>query len=170
MLLKENALRKECYSTKKSKYNYVYIFKCTDCSKELRIQISGLKKHSCKCRSCSQKGQPYANIYNELKNHRNRKVEFSITFDEFLKIIAKAECEYCAEKLIYNKHSKNWGKDLTRAHQLDRKDNLKGYTYDNVVCCCWDCNRLKSDRYTYEEFLLFSEALKKIRKQRLQIK
>lgn len=163
MLLKENAIRVEKIYYNPKKWYYVYVFNCLDCGKEIRPQQSGLKRHSGKCCSCSQQGQPYAHIYNELKNHRNTKVEFSISYEEFLEVINKAECEYCGKKLQYNKHSKDWGKNLTRAHQLDRKDNTKGYTTDNITCCCWTCNRLKSDVFTYNEFIKLSPILKEIR-------
>lgn len=51
-------------------------------------------------------------IYQELKNHRNKKVEFNLTFEDFLTIIKDNFCHYCGKELIYNKHSKNWGKNL----------------------------------------------------------
>lgn len=168
MLTKETALRKEknIYNKEKNKYNYVFIFKCKSCDEELKVQSSSFKIHSGKCKSCSQQGKDYAHIYNELKNHRNLKVEFTLTFQEFLDIINVAICDYCKTELIYNKHSKIWGKGLSRAHQLDRKDNLKGYEKNNVVCCCWTCNRLKSDVFTYEEFQLLSPILQTIMKNR----
>jgi hypothetical protein len=160
MLLKENSKRVEKYKGYK-----LYIFDCIKCnSVELKVQQQSIKRHSGKCRSCSQQGEDYFHIYNELKNHRNRKVEFSLSFEDFLTVISKGKCEYCDKVLIYNKHAKNWGKSLTRAHQLDRKDNSKGYTKENVACCCWNCNRLKSDIYSYEEFMLLSPILKEIHK------
>jgi hypothetical protein len=168
MLIKENSIRKEknIYNIEKNKFNYIFIFKCKNCDEEIRVQSSSFKTHSGKCRSCSQQGEDYAHIYNELKNHRNLKVEFKLTFEEFLNIIKTPICEYCKTEIVYNKHSKNWGKGLSRAHQLDRKDNLKGYIKDNVVCCCWTCNRLKSDVFTYEEFNLLSPTLQIIMKNR----
>ena len=167
MLLKENCLRVEERRTEKGVKYKIYIYNCLDCNKELPLQSSALKTHSCKCRSCSQKGEEYRFIYNELKNHRNRRVEFSITFEELKdKIINNPECHYCGKPLEYHKHSKNWGVNLSRAHQLDRKNNHEGYTYENTVTCCWTCNRLKSDVYTYEEFMILSPGLKKIRENR----
>jgi transcription elongation factor Elf1 len=168
MLLKENSLRKEKVTTNKSSY-YVYYFTCLECNKEIKAQTSQLKRHSGKCQRCSQLGEPYLFIYNELKNHRNKDVEFNISFDEFKKAILSSECHYCNTALVYNKHSREWGKGLTRAHQLDRKDNTKGYTLDNVVPCCWTCNRLKSDAFTYEEFCMLSPMLKEIQWKRKKI-
>lgn len=165
MLNKENANRKEKITSANSNY-YVYYFNCSICNKEIKAQSSQLKRHSGKCQRCSQLKEPYRFIYNELKNHRNRKVEFNLTFEEFKEIISNNNCHYCNEDLFYSEHSRNWGKSITRAHQLDRKDNLKGYNKDNVVPCCWTCNRLKSNEFTYEEFLLLSPILKIIKEQR----
>lgn len=161
MLLKENAIRKEKVVSAKSCY-YIYYFNCHQCNKEIKAQSSHFKTHSGKCQRCCQLGEPYLFIYNELKNHRNKNVDFTITFEEFKQLIASSECHYCGTTLVYNKHSRDWGKNLTRAHQLDRKDNLKGYTLDNVVTCCWTCNRLKSDIFTYDEFYMLSDKLKEI--------
>jgi len=165
MLLKENAIRKELVKSKNSEY-YVYFFECSECKKEIKSQSTQFKRHSGKCQRCSQLKEPYRFIYNELKNHRNKTVEFTLTFEEFKEIISNNKCNYCDEILIYNKHSRNWGKSLTRAHQLDRKDNSKGYVKNNVVPCCWTCNRLKSDIFTYEEFMMMSPILKQIKEKR----
>jgi hypothetical protein len=165
MLLKEQAIRKEKVTTTKTSY-YVYIFKCSECNKEIRAQASHLKTHSGKCLRCTQLKEPYRFIYNELKNHRNKNVEFKISFEEFKEVIKDAKCHYCNVPLVYHEHSRDWGKQLTRAHQLDRKDNDKGYTIDNVVTCCWTCNRLKSDAFTYEEFCRIGKILKEIQKEK----
>jgi len=57
-------------------------------------------------------------------------------------------CEYCGEQ----------------ASGLDRKDNTKGHTKDNCVPCCWECNTLKLNNFTYEQMLIMGKALKEARK------
>jgi len=166
MLLKENSHRKEKVISKNSSY-YVYYFYC-ECGKEIKSQSTQFKRHSGKCQRCCQLGEPYKFIYNELKNHRNKKVPFSLTFEELKEIIKNPFCHYCNIELNYNKHSRDWGKQLSRAFQLDRKDNKKGYYKENVVTCCWTCNRLKSDAFTYEEFMKLSPILKEIQKVRYE--
>ena len=47
-----------------------------------------------------------------------------------------------------------------------RKDNDIGYVKNNLVVCCWECNRLKSDRFTYKEFIKLSPILKEIMQNR----
>lgn len=49
-------------------------------------------------------------------------------------------CEYCNEK-------------PKKFNGLDRVDSNVGYTFLNVVPCCYDCNVMKSD-LTLEKFKL----------------
>lgn len=164
MLYKKDAIRIEIRDKTKSRSPYkVWYFKCSECDNEIRAQSYDLKTHSGKCGRCTQLGKPYMFIYNEIKNYRDKKVSFELTYEDLLKIIINEPvCHYCENLLIYHKHSRFYGKINSRAHQLDRKDNNKGYTVDNIVPCCWGCNKLKSDKFTYEEFLLFSPTLKLI--------
>jgi hypothetical protein len=168
MLLKENSRLVEVKKSKSGSKYKVFHFDCTECKKGIKAQISHLKTHSGKCTSCAQKKEPYLFIYNELKNHRNRNVDFDLSFNELLEFINKPECHYCNTKLIYHKHSRGLnGLAISRAHHLDRKDNSLGYKKENVVQCCWECNRLKSDRFSYDEFIQLKPILIKIMNDRL---
>lgn len=175
MLLKENALRKErkLISENPIKYQYYYIFKCigSNCTKEIKIQQGAIKSRTGKCMKCSHKGEPYKFIYNELlktlKRRNKHQEDDLISFKEFLEIINTKKCHYCGENVNYNKHTRdNSGNHLSRAYQLDRKDNEIGYTKDNLVVCCWTCNRLKSNEFSYDEFMKLSPILKKIKLKR----
>ena len=42
-----------------------------------------------------------------------------------------------------------------RYNGIDRLDNTAGYTPGNCVPCCWDCNRMKSNK-TVEDFLAWA--------------
>jgi hypothetical protein len=82
---------------------------------------------------------------------RNRNLEFTLTKDDIKNIIFK-NCHYC------NMEAKNFQKGLTNRingnrfyNGIDRKDNLKGYTLDNCLPCCFTCNRAKHTS-TYEDF------------------
>lgn len=149
-----------------------FVFECSECKTDIKIQSHSLKIHSGKCRRCVQKGKPYEHILNELtyrcKNNTNHYINLS--YEEFLDLIKTKRCHYCNKKLEFNPHTRDENNNYTsRAYQLDRKDNNKGYTKENCVPCCWDCNRIKSNIYTYEEFLIISKALKKVYKNRLKI-
>ena len=58
------------------------------------------------------------------------------------------------------------GKFISHARFLDRKDNTQGYLKDNCVVCCTSCNKLRSNKFTYKEFLLLAPILKQIRLER----
>ena len=45
------------------------------------------------------------------------------------------DCEYCGDPPYQDR----------KMHGLDRVDPSKGYLRENVVTCCWKCNRAKSD-------------------------
>jgi len=66
-----------------------------------------------------------------------RKIEWNITIKELATLWQKP-CHYCGEK--------------TQTIGLDRVDNKKGYTINNVVPCCPTCNWMKRD-YLLEDFI-----------------
>lgn len=164
MLYKEQAIKIEKKKTSgESTYN-TYTFNCVGCKEEIKAQATQLKTHSGKCRRCSQKGRPYEHILSELKHGNSKRgLDVSLTYVEFIKLISSDECHYCSSKVTFNEHTRDTnGNHVSRAYQLDRKDNNIGYTRDNCVVCCWECNRLKSDRFTYEEFMLLAPVMKEI--------
>lgn len=68
---------------------------------------------------------------------RVRGIEFSLTLEQFATFWQKA-CSYCGESI--------------KTIGLDRLDNARGYCADNVVACCYFCNRMKMD-LTYSAFI-----------------
>jgi 5-methylcytosine-specific restriction endonuclease McrA len=42
---------------------------------------------------------------------------------------------------------------------IDRKDNAKGYEPDNVVACCFNCNRIKGSFFSADEMKFIAENL-----------
>lgn len=72
-----------------------------------------------------------------------RGLSWSLTLDEFSALIL-LPCHYCGNPLPETRSG------------LDRKDNSVGYEIGNVTPCCTICNRMKSNLFTYEEFLQFA--------------
>ena len=66
----------------------------------------------------------------------------SISFETYALFLA-LPCFYCGEE----------------STGLDRVENNKGYTNANVVPCCKECNRLKSNIYSCEETLIIVECI-----------
>jgi 5-methylcytosine-specific restriction endonuclease McrA len=87
---------------------------------------------------------------------RVKGVEFSLDKDEFMKLTS-SNCTYCGDEPSQIVHKNSGTYTYTG---IDRIDCTKGYTPDNVIPCCWMCNKAKSD-YTQEQFI---EWLKRISK------
>lgn len=75
--------------------------------------------------------------------------EMTLT-NEMCSELFQSPCHYCgivrANKRVIP------GRGYYEYNGIDRVDNAKGYTPDNVVPCCGQCNMAKSWR-TYNEFL-----------------
>lgn len=85
-----------------------------------------------------------------VEGARKRRIEFSITEDQYALAVASGACHYC-------------GGDLPICGGgIDRKDNSAGYTADNIVPCCARCNRMKGCDLTYDEMVLIWDRRRKL--------
>lgn len=82
---------------------------------------------------------------------RNKGLGFDITREQHEELL-KFPCCYCAGVLNET------------GHVLDRMDSARGYLRDNVVTCCYACNRIKNDELTYAEMLVAMQAVLQLRK------
>lgn len=76
------------------------------------------------------------NFQNYKTRATKKNIEFTIPYNVF-KMITSISCYYCkhrTERTIVG---------------IDRIDNNSGYVSGNCVSCCWDCNRLKSNKPMY---------------------
>lgn len=76
---------------------------------------------------------------------------FDITREQHEHLVT-LPCEYCGGPLN------------PTGHCLDRKDSSVGYLIDNVVPCCYPCNKIKNNLLTYEEMKAAMAAVLAIRK------
>mgnify|MGYP000420341430 CR=1 FL=1 len=106
------------------------------------------------CRACACKLRPqslklYSNMelaFTKMIKDRARQktppIPVSITVDEFTSLVAK-DCHYCGAAPSQRSY---FGKRIPfLVNGLDRVDNAKGYSSDNVVPCCRFCNTAKSN-------------------------
>ena len=87
---------------------------------------------------------------------KKRGLEYELAEDQFAELTQK-DCYYCGAKpnnII--KHKESFGEYIYNG--LDRIDNIKGYTINNVVSCCHLCNSAKGKLTTQE----FKELIKRI--------
>lgn len=80
---------------------------------------------------------------------RNRKLEFSISEEDFRRIIL-GDCSYCGLPPTAIEPAKGYGN--VKYTGIDRIDPSRGYTLDNCTSCCGTCNRLKM-ALTKDEFI-----------------
>lgn len=158
MVHKENAIRRLKQIRPKHGPRYTYVFKCLNhtCDKEINVRNDALKTHSGYCLSHSHIKKPYESLYNTLKNDW-RKIENTLTYGEFVEFTKITNCNYCKIDINWNPYSKS------RAYYLDRKDNNKGYFKENCVVCCTECNKIKGNRFNYNEFMMLAPILTQIR-------
>ena len=81
---------------------------------------------------------------------KQRKLAFELSREEYEALVSHP-CHYCDGPL------NSWGLGL------DRKNNRLGYTLDNVLPCCKDCNLVRADRYTVQEMEFIGISLKEVR-------
>lgn len=79
-----------------------------------------------------------------------RNILFELSRDKFEKLL-RSPCFYCG--VIFSLITKNGHKlDILNHNGIDRKDNTMGYTTENAVSCCKDCNTAKN-KHTEQQFL-----------------
>ncbi len=112
--------------------------KCKDCDKPVASDAS-IRCFNCKIklRKETQRVNKLKYQYHKTPKHRyatykrgalSRGIEFNITYEEFNTYWNKP-CAYCAQTIA--------------GIGLDRQNNNKGYTIDNLVTCCRTCNFMK---------------------------
>lgn len=129
----------------------IYKCKCR-CGKFIEIGLWTLKskksESSCGCifkrKKSLPKGEAALNsLFSSYKKAaRNRNYTFKLTKKDFKCIINK-NCNYCGEPPSNTFKTDNDTGNYTY-NGIDRVDNNKGYTKNNVVPCCIICNRAKS--------------------------
>jgi len=135
--------------------------KC-DCGEETITTSGNLKGGHTKSCGCLQKefykkqkfpnGESARNRVLQLHkdNAKRRNIEQVLT-DEQIIAIHKENCYYCGSPPS-NISSPPRCNGPYIYNGIDRIDNTKGYTINNVVSCCKGCNFFKR-KYPYDEFL-----------------
>jgi hypothetical protein len=123
-----------------------------DCGKIVKVRGGYLRSchtNSCGCNRAFRlpKGEAGLSVlYNHRYKARARRagLPFSVDRDTFRKLVKKS-CYYCGR--LPSRVAKTVSKHSRFVYNgLDRVDSSKGYTLDNVVTCCRDCNIMKMDK------------------------
>lgn len=141
-------------------------WKCLcECGQITEKRSSNLRTKQVKsCGKCdvhkkSTKNSVYKKHFNSIKSGaKSRELDFSLLYEEYIDIIMK-NCFYCGSNgdvhYAYSRrrYSKGIEHDVSaKFNGLDRIDSNIGYKITNVVPCCFDCNRMKTD-FDLQHFL-----------------
>lgn len=127
-----------------------------DCGREFDCLNQDLKRGG-PCRQCTtshkaprpyRRKRPYEALYNTWSSRARYPVH--ISYEQFLPITDVKNCHYCDAEVKWPKY--RTGDNRSSASNLDRKDCSEPYTLDNIVVCCWRCNKAKNTLFTYEEW------------------
>lgn len=138
--------------------------KCT-CG-EKSITTAYYARQGRKCITCGSKERalkrrlrPFEYKYNRLVRENKDRQIVDITYEEYLTFTGK-ECHYCNAELNWDEYTDKYKGNNCYAYNLDRKDSNKHYTKDNCVPCCYRCNKGKFNNFSYEEWVIMTNALK----------
>jgi hypothetical protein len=146
------------------------IWKCKcDCGNIVFVSAKKLKSgntQSCGClnreRASEMNRLPYGEAaFNKIeKNYKAHAIKLKVVYEltrEQLRENVTKFCHYCGnEPSNVSKRKTSYG--LFVYNGLDRIDNNKGYTLDNIVTCCKKCNKWKG-KMTQNEFLEHAERI-----------
>ena len=96
------------------------------------------------------------------RSAKNRGLKWNLNEEQFKKITQK-DCYYCGAKPNNISGKKKYNGEYIY-NGIDRVDNNKGYTIDNIVPCCRRCNTAKSN-FTLQEF---QDWIKRIYKKQIK--
>ena len=85
----------------------------------------------------------YKIFYAYRQKAKSRKLDFQLKIDEFVNLCTQ-DCFYCGRSPA-NQSKSEYGREDFIYSGIDRVDNSKGYSKDNCVPCCHDCNWAKKD-------------------------
>jgi len=105
--------------------------RCIECFKDCQRQYRSThkKERNASGKAWSQTRKAKYGYYK--RNAKKRDLAFDLTMEEFM-TFWQAYCTYCPDQIA--------------TIGIDRIDSSKGYSLENCVPCCWECNRIKGDR------------------------
>lgn len=147
------------------KKHTLYLCKC-DCGNEKIIDGRNLregKSKSCGCYNVESHYREYgqASFTDLFLRYKNaaKKRELTFELDKILfKNLTSSTCFYCGQAPIVEHRRKVFENGYYIYNGIDRIDNSIGYTVENVVPCCKNCNKAKHTM-SAEDFLYWAEKV-----------
>jgi len=110
---------------------------------------------------CAKRGRPFGPAYTRVRYMARKGKLKCLSYEEYLSLTNIKQCHYCHSEIPWVPHFIE-GESGAQSYFLDKKNAVGGYTLDNVVVCCTFCNLVKSNKFTYDEFMLLSPTLTQI--------
>ena len=128
--------------------------KCGKATVVVGLNLRSGNTRSCGCSRYLPEGEAAFNriLNNKKQDAKRRKYKWQLTKEQ-VQTLTRQPCYYCGEE----PNQGNWSSipnGVYLYNGLDRVDNDRGYTIDNVVSCCRNCNVAKGTKTT-EEFKLW---------------
>lgn len=142
------------------------------CGGTRKFQLHELEKKKKACKRCEARQSYRQNsetiiIGSQYRTYKwsakKRGYDFELSKEEFSELVL-GNCAYCgtppinARQINAAKRSVWHEGETVMLNGVDRVDNSRGYTLDNVVTACTDCNYAKRDKTT-EEFMAWLERI-----------
>ena len=140
----------------------MWVCKCV-CGKEEPVyghllRSGGSTNCGCKKPKPSNTLRPYEASYNQFIHNVKHRHVVGITYEYFVELTSVHECVYCGGEILWVDYGIS--RQKRQRYNLDRKDNLLGYTKENCVVCCKRCNYVKGAIFTYEQMLQIGALIK----------
>lgn len=99
---------------------------------------------SCGCAHRLPKGEASRNaLYKKYKRRATKMgVNWNLSVEQFDYLVSQ-DCFYCGQTPEREYHHTPAMNGAYVCNGIDRIDNDRGYTYDNLLPACWQCNRAK---------------------------
>lgn len=136
---------------------------CPECNKSF-VSISSRFNNLKSCYECrgnfkrvTSEFSTFKHLYAGVKGRKNAKLRgFDLSLEDFIELSQK-NCYYCGASPAISKGHREWSA-YVKMNGLDRINNSKGYTLNNVCACCRICNTAKGTM-SREEFLAWAFRL-----------
>lgn len=151
----------------------VWLCRC-DCGNETVVSGNALRSgntKSCGClqierrreANCLPEGvASFHRLYREYERSAEKKGRSFELTEEDLSFVTKMNCHYCGAEPNQTRSDSKFCNGAYVFNGIDRTDNDRGYTMDNVVPCCKVCNYMKRGLSTVE----FLNHIKRIHEHR----
>ncbi len=140
------------FKTRKSSRHYFWACRC-ECGAVRNVYAGHLRNgHTVSC-GCPRRQVTYKHLENKVyctyrSGAKNRNLSFELSKEQFKQFLY-SDCYYCGSPPVNKMTYKD---KFIMYNGVDRKNNSRGYTLDNVVPCCRRCNLAKKES-SLEEFI-----------------